>query len=115
MYDTLDLVQRFDIRIVIKFANHIYEDIEVGNVIEYIRSGRINEEINQEIEFTTGNFVTIAIECSDKDEKMKTLRTNLKKNIRKRADELEAEIGKNWSYPAFQFQNYIFMWNSLDF
>ena len=42
-FDVLELIQRFDIRIVIKFANHIYEDIEVENVIENIKKGRINE------------------------------------------------------------------------
>lgn len=83
-YDVLDLVQRYDIRIAIKFANHIYEDIEVGNVIEHIRKGRINEELSQEVEFTIGNFVTIAMECVDKDDKMKKLRTALKKSIKKR-------------------------------
>lgn len=36
-YDFLDLVQRFDIRIIVLFANHLYEDFEVGNMIANIR------------------------------------------------------------------------------
>lgn len=92
--DVLDLIKRFDIRIVIKFANHIYEDIEVENVIEHIRKGHINEELSQQVEYSTGNFITLAIESSDKDDKMKKLRETLKKNFQKRLDEIEKEEGQ---------------------
>lgn len=61
MIDILEMTQRFDIRVVIMFANHLYEDIEVGNVINNIKSKRINEEVSQAIEFTKGNFITIAM------------------------------------------------------
>lgn len=88
----MEMFQRFEIRVFIMFANHLYEDIEVENVIEYIRNRRINEEINQEVEFSKGNFITVAVECTDKDEKMKTVRESLTNNCKKRINELEREI-----------------------
>lgn len=36
-YDFLELVQRFDLRIIVLFANHLYEDFEVGNMIANIK------------------------------------------------------------------------------
>ena len=39
--------QRFEIRVIIMFADHLYEDIEVDNVIENIKSRRINDEVSQ--------------------------------------------------------------------
>ena len=42
-------MKRFDIRVIILFANHIYEDIEVENIIESIRSRKINDEVDQQI------------------------------------------------------------------
>ena len=61
------------------------------NVIEHIKSANINEELSQHVEYTTGNFITIAMECSDKDEKVKKLRETLKKNISSRMRDLEKE------------------------
>lgn len=36
------------------------------------------------------------MECSDKDLKMKNVRETLRKNIRKRIDEIKKEIGGFW-------------------
>lgn len=80
----MEMIHRFEIKIHIMFANQLYEDIEVDNVIENIKSGRIKEEVNQDIEFQKGNFITIAIECYDKDDRMKTVRENFVTNCKKR-------------------------------
>lgn len=85
------MMKRFDIRVIILFANHIYEDIEVENIIESIRARKINEEVDQQIEFTKGNYITIAMECCDKDERFKTLRKTLQNNLKKRVEELKHE------------------------
>jgi hypothetical protein len=62
-YDFLQLLYRFDIRVIVLFANHLYEDFEIGNVINNIREKKINEEIKEEIEYTKGNYITLAMEC----------------------------------------------------
>lgn len=62
-------------------------------MIRNIREKKIYEEVSEEIEFTKGNYITLAMECSDRDSKMKGVRETLRKNIHKRIDEIKKEIG----------------------
>ena len=36
-HDLLELTVRFDLRVIVLFANHLYEDFQVGNVIKNIK------------------------------------------------------------------------------
>lgn len=42
-YEYLELMQRFDLRVIVLFANHLYEDFEVSSIINNIRDKKIYE------------------------------------------------------------------------
>lgn len=45
-HDMLEMTYRFELRVIVLFANHIYEDFQVSNVIKNIREKKIYDEIS---------------------------------------------------------------------
>lgn len=92
-YDFLELFVRFELRVIILFANHSYEDVQVSQVIANIVNKKIYDEISEDIELSKGNLITLAMECEDKDPAIKGVRQTLRRNLGRRIDELKKEMG----------------------
>lgn len=80
----MELLRRFEIRATLLFSSQFHLEIEMGRVLDNIRKRVINEEVDEEIEYKKGNFITILVECCDKDEKMRGIREKLVENCRRR-------------------------------
>lgn len=85
----LEFINNFDLQLTVIFsleANHADAGLELQNIVNLIKNSekKVEHQIDQRM-----NFLSIALECREKNEKLKECKEVLRNNCLKRIDEIQ--------------------------